>query len=365
MSKMTNAQLIDWLIEHGGPVVRYRAAAELASGVSPAELRRLEKGMLRIPLVRKWLGNLKPGRFHNGKDTDFENVMGKLLEFGLRAGMAPLDKQTAPFRGKAFAAIVDGPRGMMRMLNGLIAAGGLARAGYASDEPLRRFLLERLDAVCRTTRKAGYDIYLDPDTFGDMPKAWRVKNRPLVNPEFIPDGEFGLPYIHDLYALSAFPADLKTAAVSRKINELVRYVLAPEFQALPSEYGLLRAGKGRYYAIGWGCNLPGYDGSDLHPRAAKMFVQRVELMAHFAVARKHAWFRGALKHLEGFRAETGTYLFPRAYLHEARDSYWVSGAHMGLEEDRRRPRALELESTFRMLRIKRLAAGKVTGSARG
>ena len=40
---------------------------------------------------------------------------------------------------------------------------------------------------------------------------------------------------------------------------------------------------------------------------------------------------------------------------EKRSGYFGLGAYMGLEESRRRRLALELESTFRVLRIRRLA----------
>ena len=83
-------------------------------------------------------------------------------------------------------------------------------------------------------------------------------------------------------------------------------------------------------------------------------VQRVELMAHFPSARRHHWFRDCIEHLDSFRTEDGTWLLPRHYLKEERVRYWVTGAHMGLEESRRSSRAIELESTFRLLKIRRL-----------
>lgn len=357
MSKVSDSQLVSWLLDNAGPVVRYRAAAELTQGTSSVDLGRLQEDLLASALVRKWLGNLKPGHIHNSKDTDFENAMGKLLEFGLKAGMTPFDEKTAAFR-QLLSTLLDAPRGMMRLLKAAIVAAGLARAGYGDEEPLRTFLLERLENLHRTTQEAGYDIYIDPNTYGDMPKARRDTNAPLVNPDFSPEGEFRLPYIHDIYALSAFPVDLIDAAVKKKIDAVIRYVLAPEYQALAPGYGLLRAGKRTYYAIGWSVDLPGYRGFEPHVLHAGSLVARIELMAHFPIAREHSWFRNGVEHLESFRTEKGTYLFPRQYLQEAPDRYWVSGAHMGLEEDRRLPRTLEIESTFRMLQINRLAARK-------
>ncbi|HUT18793.1 MAG TPA: hypothetical protein VM366_06500, partial [Anaerolineae bacterium] len=118
---------------------------------------------------------------------------------------------------------------------------------------------------------------------------------------------------------------------------------------------VMRAGPRRYYSIGWSVHLPGYGDADFErPIHAATFVQRVELMARFSVARQSAWFEQSLAHLEAYRTDRGTYRFPAAYLREQANGYWVSGAYMRLEDDRRRRQSLELDSTFRMLKVKRL-----------
>lgn len=352
MSKSPDMELATWLFENGGSVIRYGTVTELSDSLSVFDLDRLERDLLASPLVRKWLANLGSGPIHGSKDTYFENAMGKLLEFGLRAGMRPFHGRTHRFR-RWLEDTMGSRQGMMDTLNSTIVAAGLARAGYAREKLVRAFLLKRLDHLHETIRRFGHDIYIDADTFGDMPKAWRIRNRPLIDPDIYPGGAFGLPYIHDLYGLSALPADAKGRQTNKKINAVIRYVLSPEHQALEPGYGLLRHGKGRYYAIGWRTDLPGYGGSDLDAHQARVLAQRVELMAHFPEARRHAWFGNAVQHLEGFCTQRDSYLFPRRYLQETRNQYWVSGGHMGLEENRRPPRAIELESTFRMLRIKR------------
>ena len=58
--------------------------------------------------------------------------------------------------------------------------------------------------------------------------------------------------------------------------------------------------------------------------------------------------------LETFCTERGTYCFPPEYLSEKHSYYLYAGMHMGLGEVPRDSRALELESTFRMARIKKL-----------
>jgi hypothetical protein len=58
--------------------------------------------------------------------------------------------------------------------------------------------------------------------------------------------------------------------------------------------------------------------------------------------------------MEGFKTDTGTYLIPRSYLLESKRGYYVCGEYMGLEDNRRQRKAIELESTFRMLLLHRV-----------
>jgi hypothetical protein len=86
-----------------------------------------------------------------------------------------------------------------------------------------------------------------------------------------------------------------------------------------------------------------------------MYVQRLELMAHLYTARRSQWFRDCVQHLQSFQTDQGTYRFPSGYLREGSSGYWVSGAYMRLEENRRLRGSLDLDSTFRMALIDRLA----------
>jgi hypothetical protein len=60
--------------------------------------------------------------------------------------------------------------------------------------------------------------------------------------------------------------------------------------------------------------------------------------------------------LETYQTERGTYNFPSTYLVEMKAGYYVGGEYMGLEDNRRNPKTLELESTFRMLLLKKRIA---------
>jgi hypothetical protein len=334
-----------WLLEHGGPAIRYRTATELMHESDGVDLERLTVDLLQYPMVREWLGRLAPLRsgnlfnLHGANPDAFENVCAKLCEFGIRAGMLEeLDKGLLHYRRH----LAQGD-----FLGKLFVVSPLNWMGYGGDEAVQAYLGRRLARMFALARSGVYDIYVDHDTFGDCPAAFR--KRPLVNPEFYDR----LPGIWDIYALAHYPEVLRRDEMERWIEAVVAYVLDPRYQALDEGYGYMRSGPRRYHSMGWSLHLPGYDGFDF-TRAihAAMFVQRVELMAHFPIARRSQWFRESLRHLEGFRTEIGTYRFPAPYLREQASGYWVQGAYMRLEQERRSRLSLETESTFRMLKIK-------------
>jgi len=80
----------------------------------------------------------------------------------------------------------------------------------------------------------------------------------------------------------------------------------------------------------------------------------LELSARIPAARRAPWFQEGLATLERFRTERGTYRFPSAFLTQKTNSYhFYQGNHMGLGESRRGGKGLEIESTFRMLRLRK------------
>ena len=341
-------ELVQWLFENGGPAIRYRTASELMEDPTRGDLGRLAADLAQSPMTQLWLDRFAPLRpgdlfsLHGSNPDAFENVCAKLCELGLRTSMMPaFDERMLPFR----QYLAQGDHFWDRTL----LASCLNWAGYGDDEAVQACLTERLDTMYELARAGVYDIYIDHDTFGDCPSAFR--KRPLVNPEF--NGK--LPGIWDVYALAHYPETLLNVETQARIDAVIAYILHPDYQALNEGYGYMRAGPRRYYSMGWSVHLPGYDGFDFSRAIhAHMFVQRLELMAHFPLARGSSWFSSCVQHLEGFRTKQGTYRFPARYLREQPSGYWVQGAYMRLEENRRSRRSLELDSTFRMCRIKRL-----------
>jgi hypothetical protein len=343
---MDDHTLTQWLLKHGGPAIRYRTATELVDDPAGIDVQRLTAELLQSAMVRQWLDRIGlPGglaALHGSPPGAFENVCAKLCELGLRTGMLDeLDDRILPFRRHLAEWDETWGRSLL--------AACLNWIGY-HDEAVLACLSERLESMYGLARTGNYDIYVDQDIFGDFNNAFRKK--PLINPDL----NEPLPKIWDLYALAHWPAALRNDETQFKIDTIVAYILHPDYQALEEGYGVMRAGKRRYYSMGWSGHLPGYERPG-GPLPDYMVVQRVELMAHFRTARSSTWFQDRVRHLRGYQTAEGPYRFPSSYLRESNSGYWVTGAYMRLEENRRARRALDLDSTFRICAIENLAQG--------
>jgi hypothetical protein len=211
----------------------------------------------------------------------------------------------------------------------------------------------RLDTLSGFASLCNYDLYDDPGKFKGIPTAF--KSRQVIRPELYGGGNYRYPLIYDMYGLAAMVGK-DGPVVDEKIDEVIRYIMTPEYhQTVAEGYGIVVSPDGRYYSMGWDVKLPGFLGiTSETDKQAPLLLHRLDLMAHFPGAVKHEWFSNALRHLEKFQTEKGTYLFPRHYLREG-TGYFVSGMHMSLGENRRTRNALELESTFRMMLMKKRA----------
>ncbi|MFP4106589.1 MAG: hypothetical protein ACLFVU_10925 [Phycisphaerae bacterium] len=318
--------LLDWLFANAGPIIRWRLVQDHGYPVSNAEGAALRDALLATKEVQRWLGNLGSRAVHGSADTNAENAMAKLVEYGLRAGMPQLDQKMLPYidMGHEFADCF------------------LVAAGYGEHKLLADRFAKRLAALHRTAKHGDYDFYLSPAEACDVPKAWRDK--PIYRPEFSWGNE-GLPVPNccDLYALAHWQPANKTEQC--QIEDVMAYICHPSFQATTGGYFWNRR-KHSYSAARKAC---------LACLTPQRLVLSVELFARFAQARESDWFRRALADLEQYRTTRDTYIFPRDYLREQRNCYYLyGGSHMGLGENRRQRAWVEIESTFRMLTIQRL-----------
>ena len=324
-----NSDLIEWLYSNGGPIIRYRTAAELMDDATGIDIHHLYQEVCECSEVQRWLDNLgRAKNIHGSKDTDAENPLAKLLEYGLTANNPAFNEKILPLFVR-----------LPQSYHPITLSPFLIRAGYYQNPFIVDWFKGRLEGMYNAARRGTYDFYLTDEEASKVPKAWCGK--PIYKPEY--DQEYLLPTCYDFYAMAYSPVD--EPQTKEVIEKIIAYLSAPQFQWTVGGYQWDRKKK-RCYAAG-------------RVYLACVNLQRLVLFmalgARFASVRDSQWFKEGLEKLEGYRTTRGTYSFPRDLLIEKKNSYYIyGGAHMGLGEDRRMEKALELESTFWMMKIKQL-----------
>jgi hypothetical protein len=371
---MEDQALMDWLLDAGGPVIRYRTSVELSGSPILADPGRLE-AVVQSPKTQWLLAQMDRfgpltrmdihvlNELHGMKPTCLENVIPRLLERGVRAGFAVFDEKMERLRQYVDNSLVhqalDDPdhptvEGGRAVFIATVLASYFLRAGYEYDESMQ-FVLHRVEMLSCLARERNYAIHLRQAELAGLPKPWAGK--PVLRPEMDPmSGSKPLPLIHDIHAFAHLPTGKLKDTTRQQLSDIIRYVTDERYRAFPPGYGYIwtKANRQVCYACGWNLDLP--DPESLNPYHQRIIVQRLELMTHFPESRQSTWFQKGMQKLETFRTARGTYCFPPAYLLEKNAGYNVGGEYMGLEDNRRKALTLELESTFRMLLLKKLAS---------
>ena len=347
-----------WLLENGGPIIQYLVTTELDRG--QRHLAPLKRGLLASKTVHYWLrcitGRTRFNEIHGSKDTCFENAVGKLSLFGLRKGMRDIDARCQPYMSWLRESESVKKRNIISVFTRTVVASLLAVAGYVHAGLIQETILKRLDVIHAFVKKGSYSIYADKKRFRRIPKAFA--HYPLVHPDLYPAGDFALPWIYDILAFRALYVGTKDASMRKKIDRVISYVMQPSYQTLHDGYGVVMTAENRYNVMGWNVWLPGHSAMHVDDFKMSCLVQRMELLSDFEGASSHHWFKNSCAYLNGYKTDRGTYIFPKQYLKESTDSYLVTGAHMGLGENRRRKLAYEIESTYWMLKIIKKAEKK-------
>jgi|GEM_PF-6231469 len=311
-------QAIDFLMEEGGPTLRYLTANQLLMDGKRA--RQLRKAW-RDDVVGRWIEALRTDLpIHGAQDETFETVTGKLFELGARRQSSPLSRPMSAYLQR----LNEEPRSMLDNLCQIIIGSAAARLGF----DVNRYAARRLRVVHDATRHFDFDIYRTRDSYRLPP---RYKDYPVIRQTFAPDGVFRLPYVHDLYLMNA--ADFNRTQ-RRRYLDVLRYVLSPGYQSLSSGFGYVEErlrGKSRWLVVGW---KAGFDDS----------LIRMELQASLPRPLHRT------PDLTAWKSEPG-WSFPQRYLLDQSPGYWVSGRRMGLMQRPRRAKQRRLESTFRALRL--------------
>ena len=335
--------LLNLLLNESGPILRWLSVTQLSPDDCQFDREVLQSDLLGCEEVHRWLDRLGRGPVHHSMDASVENVLAKLAEYGLQAGMADLDLRLLPY-----CAVGEGET---YHAEAIIHVPFLVRLGYNLEPRVAGWIAQRIDVLAELADRQDYNFFMSETERQFLPPSQRLIHgnpklfyRPHFNSHW---GTLGLPTCYDLYAMAYLPKD--DPAIRRKIEQIVSYLLDPRFQDIPDGF-IWNAQLHRPYTAGrvfLAC-LP----LESQPEKLVLFL---ELLAHFECGKASAWFKRGMAHLEMFRTQRGTYRFPPTYLSEKHSYYLYSGMHMGLGEQSRNSHALELESTFRMLRLKALA----------
>jgi len=352
-----------WLMDNAGPIIRYRTSVELLGENKAEGVQSLKKRVLSDDLVKYWLNNLRPGYrmndLHGSTPEAYENVMGKLYEYGLRKGTRILDMKTEPFCNWLTASTE--PSVQFNVFMRTLISAFLAMTGYSENEAVNSVLLSRLEAIYPFAKKGDLrDFHVPIDSFPGFPTVWKKRGRPLINPDLHPNGVRKFPLIYDIYGFLQSTPIMTNPELRSKVEVIIKFIFSPEYQNLPRGYGIMRAENGRYYSCGWSIHLPRYfDPKCLQKKGDYVFggptmaqlIMRLNLMSRSKSAREHPWFTRSLAMLEAYRNEDGLVTFPRNFLPDKKVGYWVQASRMGLESNRRRKKAITCESTFRYYEI--------------
>ena len=367
---METSETYQWLMENGGLVIRYRTATELMPPDKSLDVEALRNDLLQSPLVQKWLDNLKPPfllgqkltrqaeftrasmEIHGAKDIALENVLGKLTDFGLKKGVPELDRRVNPYLGWLVETSKKFPHYFFVTWMRHEVADFLALAGYADEPEIQKLLKTRLDLIYDFARRGDYDIYTDPKKYKKMPGSFA--GRPLIKPE-LTRNQIMLPLVYDIVGWGAYLNSVTDEEALTKADTVIEWILNEKYQAYPWGYGIIfDEASSNFWAMGWSIHMPGFSESLNGDLETQLRVLRLEQLAHFKAARRHPWFKADMEHLEQFKTERGAYLFPKEFLPEKPAAYWIVGGKMALEDNPRNKKKLEVESTFRMARLKKI-----------
>jgi hypothetical protein len=329
---------IEWLIVNAGPVIRYRTQVELLNKDKHKLSQNYMDDILALPQTQKrltLLRNLDFSKVHGSNNMYLENVLPMLSDFGLNYEIDAF--KSAVINVSNVSDIV-----YSKEYDKIIGYPFLLRSGFPIVGMIE-FITERVNTIYDYTKNKDFAIYDNIENHKSMPKVFR--NRPIIKPDIAYGSMCRLPLIYDIVAFAEI-YDHVSFEIQAKIDNIIEYIIAPEYDIVVDVYGILVAPSRRYYSMGWDCKKPFNDNQNY----SHQNIHRLLLYSRFSVARKSSWFQNAIDYLMQYKTENGTHIFPKNYLQEI-NSNWVLGSRMSLAENRRSKQYLEVESTFYMQKL--------------
>lgn len=143
---------------------------------------------------------------------------------------------------------------------------------------------------------------------------------------------------------------MKNPKTRTQVEEIIHFILTPEYQSLPEGYGIVLHDK-RYYAMGWDIKLPRFH-QEPKDRQIALMLLRMQLLKKTKTGRESVWFKNSLQTLENHRIKDNLIHLTVEELPEKQTGVWVLGARMALTHGRRTKQTLATEATFRTEIIK-------------
>ncbi|AUD64626.1 hypothetical protein BK011_02625 [Tenericutes bacterium MZ-XQ] len=248
---------------------------------------------------------------HGRKDTDFENIMSRLLDLGYDKNHLLVDQLSKQVLN---LDIWCNHEDFDQEIRAVVAYPFLIRAGYMNEKVVHNYFYKRLKKIEDTIKYRGYNFFESIDR--------KDENQSLIfniNPK-----EEALPTIYDLYAWAY--VDINDQDLSHRINEIVLYIVDQRFQLIP-EKAYIKSSKRSYkFAAG-----SVYHAVNIKQRK----VLFASLLSRFSCMKSHTYMQNILNEFDGYRDVDGLYAFPKSYLKEKKDQYHLySGAHMSFGESK-------------------------------
>lgn len=349
-----------WLLDIGGPSIhlllnrihQVKSDQELYS-----KLLKIEKVKETYDYLDGFNTELRDKKtlehlIHYYKPSSVENFFPLLMDYGFSTDYIALDEKMKSFRDIFSSLRCD--TSLFYYAYSLMVHQHFFKAGLIYKEVINS-MIERINKLHYVSTHKIYNIY---DESGNLPKIpTAFSDRKAVKKDLNPFDRLAktpLPTIYDLHALAHFPLKYKTPIIEKKINDIISYILQPEFQKLPSGYGVIYSySVKRYHACGWSPTLPNYLD---YPRP-KNFTQHkilpvMEIMSKFKVAHNSTWFTGNLSFLDHYKTKKGTFSFPQEFLrYKYQDQAFLNDSIMTTTRNVRKEVLLEVISTIKMYEI--------------
>ncbi len=360
---MNGKNLESWVLEQGGPAIQLRMIMQ-SKNTSEKDVENAVSKLLNLEEVNTLLSYLDGFNtqsrdkktlehlIHYYKESCIDNFFPQLLNLGFRAGIPIFDEKMQAVRD-IFMYLLTEDYDYCYYYS-LMLHRFFFMAGYTYKEIIES-MEQRLNAIHNSAKEKVFDIYQDESKLPKKPKPWAnvgiLKNE--LNP-FSKSAATPLPTIYDIFALAYFPNAYKDSENQAKIDDIVEYILDPEFQKIREGYGLLWVESRRiYHSCGWSPTLPLYEDYG-RPRQLSEYsvLKYLCMMSNFKVAYKSKWFSDCISYIEQFRTEKGTYIFPKEYLNKKYvDEAFLNESNMKLKRTEREIKIREIVSTLIMVEI--------------